>query len=212
MIGMRTQNLRNWLQGYPGSNSGKQVWHDPLWIPQHEREDDLYLGFRDLVEARIVHALRSEKIGLQTIRKCVELARDIISDARPFSTRNFKTDGRSIFLEITEGISDPKLIDLRRRQHVFKSVVAPSLIGLEFGNEAAERWWLLPGRKTIVADPDRSFGRPIVASSGVSTERVAQAVKSEGSVARVAQLFEIRPQEVEDALSYEQILTGVTVH
>ena len=212
MIGMGGPTLRRWLTGYESGYEAARVWHEPLWAPQHDRADDLFLGFRDLVEARIVNALRSEHIGLQTIRQCIELAREIISDARPFSTRNFKTDGKSIFLEITEGANDPKLIDLKRRQHVFKAVVAPSLVGLEFGSEAAERWWLLPNRKTIVADPDRSFGRPIVASSGVSTARLAQAVLAEGSISRVANLFEVRSQEVQDALAYERMLAGMTLH
>jgi uncharacterized protein (DUF433 family) len=212
MIGMGGQTLRRWLSGYESVERDSHVWHEPLWTPQYLREDDLYLGFRDLVEARIVNALRAEHIGLPTIRKCIELARDIISDIRPFSTRHFKTDGKTIFLEITKGTNDPMLIDLRRRQHVFKAVVAPSLVGLEFGNEAAERWWLLPNRKTVVADPDRSFGRPILAGSGITTTRIAQAFVAEGSIARVAKLFEIKPQEVRDALDYEQSYLGTTRH
>ncbi len=212
MIGMSGPRLRRWLSGYESGDSSHRIQHSPLWTPQHDREDELFLGFRDLVEARIVNALRSERIGLQTIRKCIELAREIIVDERPFSTRNFKTDGKSIFLEITEGVSDPKLIDLRSRQHVFKEVVAPSLVGLEFGVEAAERWWLLPHRRSIVADPNRSFGRPIVASVGITTERIAQAVLAEGSSARVAKLFDIRLADVSDALSYQTSILGPTLH
>src|SRR3546814_15065388 len=69
--------------------------------------------------------------------------------------------------------------------------------------DGAERWWLLHGKKTIVADPERSFGQPIVAEHGISTAILAQAMKVEGSVEKVARLYELRPRLVRDALVYE---------
>ena len=62
------------------------------------------------------------------------------------------------------------------------------------------------GKKTIVADPERAFGQPIIAETGITTARVAQAVEAEGSVAKVAQLYEIKPRLIRDALAYESQL------
>lgn len=162
------------------------------------------LGFRDVIEARIVHALRAKRIGLQTIRICIDRAKLIIGDARPFSTKQFKTDGRTIFLEITRDLDEPELIDLKRSQGVFHRVVEPSLDDLDFGEAGAERWWLLHGKRTLVADPSISFGQPVIAGHGITTARVAEAVKAEGSVERVAKIFEIKPRLVRDAVTYEQ--------
>src|SRR5689334_18805325 len=87
MIDMPARNLRRWLAGY--DHHGKH--EDPLWRPQYDVEVDenVLIGFRDLVEARIVNSLRFMRIGLPTIRKCIGRARDIIGDDRPFSTRLF---------------------------------------------------------------------------------------------------------------------------
>ncbi|MEH3123014.1 MAG: DUF433 domain-containing protein [Sphingomonas phyllosphaerae] len=204
MVGMNVQTLRRWLTGY--DHDAKR--EAPLWRPQYEPNDDdgVLLGFRDLVEARIVNALRRRNIGLQTIRTCLDRARDIVGQDRPFSTTQFKTDGKTIFVEISRGLDEPLLIDLKRSQGVFNRVVAPSLEDLDFGPEGAERWWLLHGRKTIVADPDRAFGQPIIADHGITTARVAQAVEAEGSVAKVAAIYEIKPRLIRDALAYEQQL------
>lgn len=200
MVGMRPLTLRRWLLGYDHDEKRE----DPLWRPQYEPDDDgVLLGFRDLVEARIVNALRAKGIGLQTIRICMERARVIVGQDRPFSTSQFKTDGKTIFLEITRGLDEPHLIDLRRSQGVFNRVVAPSLADLDFGPGGAERWWLLHGKKTIVADPELSFGQPIIAGHGITTARVAQAVEAEGSVARVSTIYEIKPRLIRDALIYE---------
>ena len=201
MVGMQPLTLRRWIIGY--EHGGKL--EAPLWQPQYNPDEDgLLLGFRDLIEARIVHALRKRKFGLPTIRICIERAREIVGDERPFSTRQFKTDGKSIFLEITREIDEPELIDLKRRQGVFTRVVAPSLSGLDFDDgPAAARWWLMEGKKSIVADPERSFGQPIIAEHGISTARVAQAVRAEGSIERVAKLYEIKPRLIRDALDYQ---------
>src|SRR3546814_15214732 len=67
---------------------------------------------------------------------------------------------------------------------------------LDFGPDDAERWWLLHGKKTLVADPERSFGQPIVAEHGISSAILAQAMKVEGPAEKVARLYEIRPRPV----------------
>src|SRR3546814_21112471 len=118
-------------------------------------QDGLLLGFRDLVEARIVHALRKSRIGLPTIRLCIDRAKVMLGEDHPFSTKAFKSDGKRIFLQITKDVEEPRLIDHKERKHVFRDFVLPSLQGLEFGDERAERWSLVPDRKTIVAAPTR---------------------------------------------------------
>jgi uncharacterized protein (DUF433 family) len=209
MVGMSPQTLRRWLLGYDHARKGEDYRHEqPLWRPQYlpGEDDEFLLGFRDLVEARIVNALRGKRIGLPTIRICLDRAREIVGQDHPFSTSQFKTDGKTIFLEITRGLDEPQLIDLKRSQGVFNRVVSPSLADLDFGPDGAERWWLLQGKKTIVADPDRAFGQPIIAEAGITTARVAQAVEAEGSIARVAQIYEIKPRLIRDALAYEHQL------
>lgn len=201
MVGMQPATLRRWLLGYDHDEKREA----PLWQPQYEATEGegVLLGFRDVVEARIVNALRAKKIGLPTIRICMDRARDIVGQDRPFSTSQFKTDGKTIFLEITRGLDEPQLIDLRHKQGVFNRVVAPSLADLDFGPDGAQRWWLLHGKRTIVADPEKAFGQPIVAEHGITTARVAQAVKAEGSVAAVAKVYDIKPRLIRDALAYE---------
>ncbi len=208
LLGVSPATLKRWLFGYSYQHHGPDTTQEPLWHAQYGSEqDEPLLGFRDLIEARVVRGLRSLGIGLPTIRRCLILASDFVDDSHPFSTRKFKTDGRHIFLEITDRVGtedrDPALIDLRSRQRVFRTIVQPSFVDLSFDADVASRWWLLPHKKTIVLDPARSFGQPIVADGGVSTVRLAQAVTAEGSVERVARLFELKPAIVRDALRFE---------
>lgn len=200
LLHIPSSTIRHWLFGYSYHHHGPRTQQAPLWNPQYgaDQEEPL-LGFRDLLEARIVRGLRQTGLGLPTIRECLELARDVVQDDHPFSTRRFKTDGRTLFVEQGNAV-----LDLKKRQHVFRKVIEPTFVDLEFDADAASRWWLNPVRKTLVIDPERSFGQPIVAETGVSTARLAQAVAAEGSVDRVAQLFELKPAVVRDALDFER--------
>jgi uncharacterized protein (DUF433 family) len=89
--------------------------------------------------------------------------------------------------------------------------VAPSLSGLEFDEQAARRW-LLNNKKTIVADPLKSFGQPVVDESGITTSALFQAVEAEGSIEIVASLYEIRKSAVQDAILYESQIIGRSIH
>jgi uncharacterized protein (DUF433 family) len=179
----------------------------PLWEPQYgvDQEDPL-LGFRDLIEARMVGRLRQIGIGMPTIRACLRTAADIAQDPHPFSSASFRTDGKRLFLERVSDSGERDIIDLKLRQHAFAKVIERSFLDLEFDDQKATRWFLLPNKQTIVADPQRSFGQPITNEGGVPTNRLAQAVSAEGSVTKVAKLFEIASHVVRDALSFEKRL------
>ncbi len=205
LLGVSPVTIRCWLFGYSYDHHGPLTEQEPLWRPQYGiDQDEPLLGFRDLMEARIVRGLRKMKIGLPTIRECLRQAREIVKDDHPFSTRLFKSDGKRIFLEQIGDDNAGTLLDLKQRQLVFRQIVAPSFVDLEFDADAASRWWLLPNKHTIVLDPARSFGQPIETTTGVTTLRIAQAVKAEGSIERVSKLFELRPAVIKDALSFEQ--------
>jgi uncharacterized protein (DUF433 family) len=166
------------------------------------------LSFRDLIELRFVKSFRDLGLSLPTIRACFQRAIEKVQDERPFSTQKFRTDGKAIFLDITQNVGDGELIDLRHRQRVFRTVVEPSLRDLEFDADVVARWYPLGVlRRSIVIDPARVFGRPLAAEAGVPTEVLVNAVNVEGSVETVARLYEVAPA-VRDAVAFERKLAA----
>jgi DNA-binding transcriptional MerR regulator len=159
---------------------------EPLWRPDYANDDEqIELSFRDSIELRFVKAFRDLGLSLPAIRECFQRAVIEVQDQRPFSTQRFRTDGKTIFLEITEKTEEGNLIDLRRRQSVLRTIAKPSLRDLEFDAEVVARWFPLgQNRRSIIIDPARAFGRPVV-SSGVPTEVLSDAVLVEGSVEKV---------------------------
>lgn len=204
------QTVHRWLHGYVFESTGSRRHSAPLWKPDYANDNgELEISFRDLIELRFVKAFRDFGLSMRTIRQCFESAVAEVDDARPFSTQKFRTDGRTIFLDITRDVKEGELVDLRSRQAVFREVVAPSLRDLEFEADVVARWYPLgERRRSIVIDPARSFGRPVVSTTGVPTMVLAGAVRVEGSEERVARLYEVPLQDVRDAVTFEMRLAA----
>ena len=165
-------------------------------------DDQLELGFRDLIELRFVKAFLDAGVGLLAIRNCLAYARNLVDDERPFSTRRFRTDGRTIFLESFDEAAHADLLDLKRRQYVFAAVIERTLQGSRPRRRRGLCWRPYRGKDSIVLDPERAFGQPIAASSGVPVVALVDAVTAEGSIERVSRLFEVPVAVVRDAIGY----------
>lgn len=204
------QTIGRWLRGYDYRVAKVRHHSEPLWRPDYPSTpgDVTELSFRDLIELRFVKAFRDLGLSLQTIRECFARAVEAVQDERPFSTQRFRTDGKTIFLEITSDLKEGELLDLKRRQQAFHRIVAPSLRDLEFDAGVVARWFPLGAGKNVVIDPTRAFGRPIIPESGTSTETLQQAVEAEGSAERVARLYEVPLAAVRDALAFQKRLAA----
>lgn len=209
LTGLSVSSLRRWLFGYEYHRDDKMFSQPPLWKPEYgQDQDEPLLGFRDLIEARMVGILRKVGFGMPTIRQCLATASEIAQDEHPFSSAGFRTDGKRIFLERIGSDGHQDLIDLKSKQHAFAKVIERSFLDLDFDAEKATRWFVLSGKRTLVIDPARSFGQPITAEAGIPTYRLAQSVKAEGSIQKVARDFEVPIKVVQDAVVFEAALEG----
>jgi len=196
------------LRGYRFRTRGVPRASLPVWEPElPEIEGKLALGFLDLVEIRFVNAFLNHGVSWHVLREASARARKLIGSSHPFSTQKFKTDGLTIFGQFEDEEGNTSLVELTKSQHYFEKFIAPYLKDLEFEGDEPARWWPLGiRRRQIVIDPSRSFGQPIVAKRGIPTVVLAQAVKTNGSVAEVARWFETDVRSVRAAVSFEEKL------
>lgn len=209
LIGISQGRLRRWLRGYTYRVGEFRAMSAPVWRRQvPEIDGTLGLGFLDLMEARFVDAFRAASVPWRVIRLCAERAREITDGDHPFSSRRFRTDGRTVFAEVVDQAGEKQLLDLAKNQLAFARVIGPSLYaGIEFSvDDMPARWWPMGQHGTVVLDPARSFGQPIVSDGGVPTAVLADAVEAEGSVAKVALLFQLPQHSVRAALRFEKRL------
>ncbi len=203
ITGADPREVNRWLFGYKAKGDKAMP---PLWQTQIQGVEDKVIGFRDVMELRVVKAFIDHNVPVRVIRTAIRNARDLLNTEYPFTSTRFLTDGKSIFHEAVnnEGF---ELTDLARRQIVFESVIRPELYaGIEFSADGAARRWFPLKNKIVVLDPELSFGRPSLTKFGIPTDVLAQAVRVEKDPKLVAAQFDIPVAEVRAAVKYENQL------
>jgi DNA-binding transcriptional MerR regulator/uncharacterized protein (DUF433 family) len=205
------RDLRRWLDGYSyPDKKHASVSVAPLW--ETELADDSLdgIGFHDLLEVRFVHAFRKHGVSLQAIRLASKRARELFKTDYPFTSHQFRTDGRTIFASAIEETGETELLDLVRQQYAFRKVIEPSLYaGIEFNQEqVATRWYPAPRSKAVVLDPTVAFGKPIVTHGSVRTSILYDAFITEGNKNLVAKLYEVPVAAVNAAIAFEESLAA----
>jgi uncharacterized protein (DUF433 family) len=200
LTGVRGARIRRWLEGYRYGYRGEKRARPPVWKRDIPDGGMVALSFLDLMEARIVNEFLNRGVSLGTIRAVCQKAEEELGMRHPFVTRQFKSSGRQVFRTVGEDM----VYEFLRNQRHFEEVINPFLEGVDFSGEGyPERWWPLGDSRTVVLDPKRSFGKPIVADYGVLTTTLADAVKAEGSEERVALWYEVPLAAVRDAVEFE---------
>ena len=205
LLDLPPARVRRWLGGYRSAGHA----YDPLWTLQLPRLDGrLGLGFLDLMQLRVVARIVAEtEISLQALRKPLLLAQEVIRHEHPFATAHFRTDGRRLFLEIGRETGEPELFDVLGKQFGFHRIIEPSFRDVDL-DVAITRWWPLGKQRSVVLDPQRSFGAPIVDRSGIPTATLARAAESQGSPREVTRWYPATEREVRDAIAFERRLAG----
>jgi uncharacterized protein (DUF433 family) len=205
LIAVPARTLRRWLLGHRHARGETTALWSP-GVPQHGKT--LELSFADLMEARFVRAFLEAGVSLQGVRLALMRAREIFQVERPFATQRFRTDGRTIFLDIEREGNEPALIDLKKFNYAFRDIIAPSFKDIEFDAGRVVRWWPAGERHGILIDPTRSFGKPIVADYGVPTDVLADAYKLAGSFRVVAKDYDVAEKSVREAVAFEERLAA----
>jgi len=77
--------------------------------------------------------------------------------------------------------------------------------GLHYDGKDQPQWWSPLGKeRTVVVDPARSFGAPIVVPGGVRTRILYGGYKAEGSFQAVADWYRVTSIVVQDAVEFEE--------
>jgi uncharacterized protein (DUF433 family) len=201
--------IRRWTRDYTYAHGGKRYSAAAVVTPSiHPRYGVPALTFLDMQEIRFLNAFHMRGVTWHGLRLAHAEAKSRLKHTHPFSTGRFVTDGRSIFTDVVEAArKDRALEDIVRRQFEFGRIVKPFLKDLEFDDDIASRWFRGRGR-LVVLDPARRFGAPILAKEGIPTAVLAQTVKAERSVDRVARWWRIEPRSVRAAVEFERRLAA----
>jgi uncharacterized protein (DUF433 family) len=214
-----TRTARRWAEGYDFVHLGaKRHSAGVINLSMSRAAGELDLTFAEMLTLRLVKGFRGAGFSLRTIKRVAALAAVEYRTPTPFVTKQFRTDGRKVFVEIghvAPSNDEPliprrerQLIEVLSRQHQFADVVEPSLYKrVEWEDDMVARWWPMGRDHSVVLDPKVMFGAPRVAQTRLPTEILAKAVRAEGggdvAIQAVADWHGVTAKQVRDAVEFE---------
>lgn len=200
--------MRNWVRGYPYPAGGRRRRAHPVITPP-EVEPLAILSFINLVEVLALAGFREQGVSMQNLRKALDYVRRGMQVEHPLATQRILTDGIELFAEYQErNRGEIHLVNLvRGGQKAFPETVMRYLHEIEWGKDTfAIRWWpgsIEPGAGSVVVDPRRAFGSPVIARTGIRTEDVFLRFAAGEPLAELAEDYGLTFEQTEAALRAE---------
>ncbi len=192
--------LRDWVDGRNGKSPAPAVINRP-------GGNDARLSFNNLVEAHVLRALRYEhEISLQKVRHALEDAQAHFGIKRLLIDKELLAAPGEMFLrEYGRLMSLTKLNQLAMEEILqrFLHRLVRDIEGLPIRLYPFVAPALSDNRLVITIDPRLSYGRPSLASKGISTAILAERVNAGETTEELADYYGLDEQDVKDAIIYE---------
>jgi len=202
-LGMPITTVRSWVRGQPYKTSGVRRFFKPVIHTPAENA----LSFINFVELHVLAAItRQFRIPLQKVRKSLDYLARHSPSPHPLAVRDFETNGLDIFVRQAGhliAVSDSGQLAIRRVLDPYLKRIVRAADGLP------SRLYLFTARpdpaapKSVVLDPRISFGRPVLAGTGVPTAVIAERYKAGESVDALAKDYRRSRSEIEEAIRCE---------
>ncbi|MCL6546349.1 MAG: DUF433 domain-containing protein [Bryobacteraceae bacterium] len=202
--------LRSWVAGRLYPVSGQRRRSKPVvHLDDPKRR---FLSFLNLVEAHVLAAIRRRYgVQLPRIRRALDYVRREFHVDRPLIEQVFQTDGLDLFVE-----SYGKLINVSREgQQAMKEIIGVYLQRIErdarglpiklypFTRDTESGAALRSDPRLVVISPTVSFGRPVIAGTGIPVSAIYERYKAGDSIAELARDFRLEPSHIEEAIRCE---------
>lgn len=197
-LGVPKSTLRAWFAGQLGFRS----------VIKPADPSTLGLSFSNLVEAYVLTAIRRRhNVALPTIRRGLEYLVRKLGAKRPLIEQQFATNGVDLFVDHLGEIinisreGQVEMADLIRAylERIDRDARGLPIKLYPFMRSQAPR----AQPRTVVIDPRVSFGRPVVAGTGIPTAVLAEQFKAGDPVPVLAKEYGADEEAVWDAIRCE---------
>jgi uncharacterized protein (DUF433 family) len=182
-------------------------------VIQTARTHPPVLSFMDLLECWVLASLRhKEGLPMRNIRSAVETLREKYNSKHPLAEVEFETDGLYLFTRDALGLVNLSRRDQRALEGVMKAYlrrIDRDIEGIARRLYPFTRASFLRAKahvdvpRVVMIDPSVSFGRPVLADSGISTAVLASRFRGGDSIASLAEEYDRKATEIEEAVQWE---------
>jgi uncharacterized protein (DUF433 family) len=212
---MAESTLRTWLFGQSyGTASGRRASRPLIMLAGDEPPR---LSFINMVEAHVLSAIRYHHgVQLPAVRRALEYLTQEFGSRHPLAEEQFETDGVNLFvkrLDVLLNVSSPGQFAMREILQALLKRVERDERGLAVRlypfsrrpvvdrNGAAVAFADSP--RSVMIDPRVSFGRPVLAGTGITTLTIAERFDAGESIEELAADYGRSRGEIEEAIRCE---------
>jgi uncharacterized protein (DUF433 family) len=205
-LGVPKSTMRSWFAGQSYTRGSKHGQFRAVIRPADPKT--LGLSFSNLVEAYVLTAIRRRQhVALPTIRRGLDYLVRKLGAKRPLLEQQFATNGVDLFVDhLGEIINISKhgqveMADLIRAylERIDRDAKGLPIKLYPFMRTQAPR----EQPRTVVIDPRVSFGRPVIAGTGIPTAVLAEQFKAGDPVLVLAKEYGADEEAVWDAIRCE---------
>src|SRR5687768_11074160 len=207
---MPEETLRSWVVGrlYPVAGQSKRS-RPLIHLDDPERR---YLSFINIVEAHVLAAIRRRHgVKLPKVRNALDYVRRQSRVEHPLINQAFQTDGLDLFVERYRDLINAS----QEGQRAMKEIIGVYLKRIEwdakglpiklypFTRDTQAEAAPASDPRVVVMNPAISFGRPVVAGTGIPVASIYERYKAGDSVADLARDFRLGTSAIEEAIRCE---------
>ena len=200
--------LRYWALGGPYPRSDGQHVAEPILTLPNPRQP--VLSFMNLVEAHVLAAIRrGYRISFPKVRGAVSFIKEKFPTRYPLADHQFETDGLDLFIDHVGkliNVTGRGQLAIRQLLQMYLRRIDRDPHGIPIRLYPFTRDPEADEPRAVVIDPRISFGRPVLAGTGIATVIVAERFNAGESMEELAVDYGRRRSDIEEAIRCELAL------
>lgn len=204
-LSIPASTLRAWVSGQKYRTDSGSKFFRPIIAPSSKKP--ALLSFLNLVEAHVLDAIRHEyAISLPKVRIALDYLSRRFPSEHPLAIQEFESDGMSLFIEKFGhliNITQAGQLAMRDVLQVYLRRIDRDSRGFPSRLYPFTRRRLPDEPRAVVIDPSVSFGRPVLAGTGIPTAVIADRYKAGESIESLADDYGRDRLQIEDAIRAE---------
>jgi uncharacterized protein (DUF433 family) len=183
--------VRRWLAAY---------WNQYAWTVDRS----VAVNFQALVEFYVLYHLGEAGINTAEVIRAKTALAEWFKTPFPFAQKNvvenIRTDQFRIYLEL-EG----HIVCLDGTKQLNLDFIRQFFLKLDFDNASiALRFWPRGKEKSIVVDPQRQFGHPVIDKTNIYPETIFGLYQGGETIPFICSAYDLTEKDVNDAIAYCQ--------
>lgn len=190
--------VNRWIDKYSDGELGQEFEQRYSWKTDNSKA----VSFHTLVEFYVMMQLTEAGVKTRKVLEAHKELSQIFNTNFPFALKEvldgINTDGKRIFFNVdnaTITLDGTKQFNLEFIRVFFKK--------LEFdGNNLASKLWPLGKEKSVLIDPTRKFGHPVLELKNIYPETIYGHFKAGDPIEYISYVYELTEKEVHDAIEF----------